>query len=270
MSVPKNIKSSYEEVLPGIYALVPNDVYHASDGLSSSNIKDIHKSIAHYRMAQASPKKQTESMRVGSALHDMVLLPDFYREHYMVASVKGKDTNKYKQTVIDNPDKCVLSIKESDLVHNMRDSLYKNPTISNILDNKSILREVSIWSTDPDTNVNIKCRPDLICNGIIFDLKTTVDPSPRGFIQSIYRFKYFVSDPFYRHVCSTIGMSISDFQFICVGNQVPYLTAIYNLNSDLLGEGVNIYKQSLLRYSEYMLSDDKWDGLANGREVVTL
>ena len=250
--------------------MVPNEEYHAADGLSSTNIKDISRSISHYRMDQANPMKQTESMFTGSALHDMVMLPDYYREHYIVCKTKGNTTDNYKQTVIDNPDKSVLSITQSDLVHNMRDSLYKNPTISEILDSKSVLREVSIWANDLQTSLDIKCRPDLICNGIIFDLKTTIGPSPRGFIQSVYRFKYHVSDPFYRHVCALIGMSITDFQFICVGNKAPYLTSIYNLNSELLAEGVNIYQQSLQRYSEYILSDDKWDGLAQGREVVTL
>lgn len=267
MSAPDNIKSNYNEVLPGMYEFVPNEVYHASDGLSSTNIKDIYKSIDHYKLTS---NKQTDAMIKGSALHDLVLLPDIYKDSYIVSPIKDRRTKAYKQFVLDNSDKQVITLDMSDDIHRMRDSLYKNPTIVRILDSKSVLREVSMWAKDIDTNLLLKARPDLVHEGIIYDLKSTISPSIRGFLGTIYKFKYHVSDAYYRHVCQLNGLTIDDFQFIVVGSTPPYSTAIYKINSDLLGEGVDIYKQSLLTYSNYLLSEDKWSGLSYGREVVTL
>ena len=74
---PKNIIDNYEQVLPGVFAGVPNEVYHASDGISKTNICDIERSVAHYLMSKEHPTQQTDAMQKGSALHDLCLLPDF-------------------------------------------------------------------------------------------------------------------------------------------------------------------------------------------------
>ena len=36
MTAPKEIRDNYEEVMPGVYAGVPNDLYHSVDGLSKT------------------------------------------------------------------------------------------------------------------------------------------------------------------------------------------------------------------------------------------
>jgi len=65
-------------------------------------------------------------------------------------------------------------------------------------------------------------------------------------------------------------MKMDNFIFFAVGNKPPYLTAIYDLNEELLEEGEMFFRNSLLVYKNYLESDDKWDGLENGRELVTL
>jgi hypothetical protein len=65
-------------------------------------------------------------------------------------------------------------------------------------------------------------------------------------------------------------MTVKDFRFLAVGNKPPYLTAIYNLNDDLLIEANEYIRTSLNRYAEYIMGTDKWEGLTYGRECVTL
>jgi hypothetical protein len=55
-----------------------------------------------------------------------------------------------------------------------------------------------------------------------------------------------------------------------VGSKPPYLTAIYDLNADLVGEGMMIYLEALLRADNYFNKGHGWDGLDYGRETVTL
>ena len=270
MVAPKNIVDGYNQILPGIYELVPNEVYHASGGLSRSNLSDISDSVGLYHIRKNNPDKPTDAMIKGSALHDLVLLPDEFKKNYVVSPVHTKTAKAYKKCVEDNPDKSVISIRDSDDIHFMRDALYDNPTIRVILDQNSILREVSLWVKEPITELLLKARPDLISDGIIYDLKTTSTPHAKAFIHSVYKFGYQMQSAYYQDVCRMNGMTISDFQFVVVGSKPPYLTAIYNLNNDLLQEGRERYQGALLAYRNYLDSDDKWDGLTYGREVVTL
>ena len=270
MKIPKEIVDGYTEILPSIFELVPNNTYHQVDGLSKTNLCDISESVSYYHMKKNKPDDPTDSMIKGSALHDLVLLPDEFKKNYVVSPVHTKTAKAYKKCIEDNPDKMVLSIRDSDDVHYMRDSLYANPSIRSILESKSILREVSIWAEHPATGLLVKVRPDLISDGIIFDLKSTNSPHQFGFIHSVYKFQYQVQSAYYQDVCQLNGMTISDFQFIVVGSKPPYLTAIYNLNPELVEEGRARYNEALQTYKNYLDSDDKWDGLPYGREVVTL
>ena len=265
---PKSIKENYEEVIPSVYAMVPNELYHSIDGISSSNIKEIGKSIAHYHYSKEHQKKQTDAMLKGSAFHDMVLLPDVYEATYMMGPTITKTSKKYKQCVLDNPHKTVLPPRMIDDLEYMRDALYKNPSIREILESDTILREVSIWSKDTTTGLLRKCRPDIIVDGVVFDLKTSI--VPHYFLKAVYEFKYHVSAPYYVDICRDIGMNTDEFQFIVVGSKPPYLTGIYRLNDDLMEEGRDYIRSALDTYANYMLSSDDWDGLPQGREVVTL
>jgi exodeoxyribonuclease VIII len=271
MTAPQNIRDNYEEGIPGVYSGVPNEEYHASEGISCSNIKDLDKSIEHFEHREAFDSKQTDAMLVGSALHDRVLLPDTYYKQYVVSPVKTKTSKAHNTFKKDNPDKDILMPYQENNIESMYRALYKNPTIRGILESDTILREVSVWGKDTTTGLLLKVRPDIIVGGICYDIKTTSgDVSPRGFISNVFKYKYQVQVPFYLDVLSLNGMSIHEFKFLVVGSVPPYSTAIYDLNEDLIEEGRDIYRRALNRYSDYLLGVDTWAGLVHGRETVTL
>jgi hypothetical protein len=269
-AAPQNIRDGYEEAIPGVYQLVPNEVYHSSNGISKTNVCDIHESISQYHMRKRSPTKQTDPMIKGSAFHDLVLLPEVYKRDYIVGPTIGKATKKHKAFQEEHPDRTVLTTGTADDIHYMRDALYKNPEIREVLESNTILREVSIWAHHPETNLLVKIRPDIIEGGIIHDLKSTINPHSRGFLHSVYKYSYFVQSPYYQDIAVLAGLKIKDFKFLVVGSKPPYLTAIYNLNDDLVEEGRAKYQEALLRYAAYKTGPDKWDGLIYGRETVTL
>jgi exodeoxyribonuclease VIII len=266
---PQEIRDNYEEIIPGVYALVPNEVYHASEGLSKTNLCDIDEAISVYKMRKAAPQKQTDPMLKGSAFHDLVLLPDVYKQTYLVGPTIGKATKANKQFIIDNPDRIVITVGMADDIHYMRDALYKNPQIREILESDTVLREVSMWVRHNWGDLLCKIRPDIIEGGVIYDLKSTIAPHARGFLHSVYKYKYHVQSAFYQDMADLNGLKISNFKFLVVGSKPPYLTAIYDLNNELVKEGEEIYYAALLKYRKY-LDGDKWDGLDYGRETVTL
>lgn len=265
---PEEISSTYEEVLPGVYSGVPNEKYHSTDGYSHSNLVNVEKSISTYKWSKTH-QKTTDAMIMGSAFHDLVLLPDEYKNTYIVSPVKGKNTKKYQQMVLDNPDKVILTPGVADTIHYMRDSMFNNPSMREHLEAKTNLREVSIWARCPHTNLLRKIRPDMIHDGFIIDLKSSIAPTPWGFKHSIYEYKYFIQSPYYIDTAKLIDLNIKDFLFFVVGKTPPYLTGIYNINEELMEEGRQRYLNALNRMAEYLITEE-WDGLENGREVVTL
>jgi len=270
MTAPNNITSKYTEVMPGVYELVPNDEYHSSDGISKTNVCDIYESIAQYQMHKAYPQKPTDPMIKGSAFHDLVLLPDEYKKNYQVSSTKGKNTEAYKKCVLDHPHQTVITTGMADDIHYMRDALYDNPSIKEVLESKTILREVSCWVKDESTGLLLKIRPDIITDGIIFDLKSTIAPHSRAFLHSVYKYNYHVQSAYYQWCAYLNGMQITNFVFLVVGSKPPYLTASYDIDGDRLVEATDKYREALARYATYKTGNDKWAGLSYGRETVTL
>ena len=66
MTAPNEIRDNYEEVMPGVFAGVPNDLYHSVDGLSKTTICELAKSVSHYKMHKAAEHKPTAAMSVAS------------------------------------------------------------------------------------------------------------------------------------------------------------------------------------------------------------
>lgn len=271
MNAPSNITKNYQEVLPGIYSLVPNSEYHSSEGLSRTNLCDIADySVSTYLMNKSKPDKPSDPLIKGSAFHDLVLLPEEYHKNYLVGPTKDKRSKSWKEFEKDNPGKTIITPGMADDIHYMRDALYDNPSIREILEADTILREVSIWAIDPITELLVKIRPDIIVDGVIYDLKSSSGPHWRAFTHSVWSYNYHVQAVLYPDVAEWNGMTISDFEFLVVGSKPPYLTAKYRLNDDQLAEGEAKYLTALNTYWEYLNSDDKWDGLPYGRETVTL
>lgn len=79
-----------------------------------------------------------------------------------------------------------------------------------------------------------------------------------------------MQDPLYTDVAEMVGLKVKGFLFFFVRSKAPFLTAIYKLNADWANEGRCKYNWALDRLAQYQLSDDKWDGLPRGREVVEL
>ena len=71
---------------PGIYFGMPEDVYHAADGLSNSGMKHLHVSPLNYWHHNLNPdfegREETAALRFGKAAHCLGLEPDRFNERF--------------------------------------------------------------------------------------------------------------------------------------------------------------------------------------------
>jgi exodeoxyribonuclease VIII len=115
--------------------------------------------------------------------------------------------------------------------------------------------------------VDCKARPDwLTPDNIIVDLKTTEDASPRGFAQSVRKYRYDVQAAFYSDgLEAATGKECEGFFFIAVEKSPPFLCAVYFLGADDLLEAKQKYQKNLLTY-RLCKESGIWSGYS---EIVT-
>lgn len=266
---PKNVVGSYMEILPGVFDKVPDEVYHGSTGYSRTNICNVADVSISYMLMKMNHQEESDAMTQGSMTHDLILFPEQFKEKYLVGPTVSRSTKKWKEFKKEYPDKTVVTSSMSDKVFQMRDALYKDPSIRSILENKNSMKEVSIWY-ETEGGILLKCRPDIILDGVIFDLKTSIAPHKEAMRYSAFKYGYDVQSVMYPDLCAKIGMTITDFIFLVVGSNPPHLTARYSFGEELRESGWDKYNRGVSEIYRYEKTNDKWDGLPYGREVVTL
>ena len=140
----------------------------------------------------------------------------------------------------------VLSPDDLAQLHAMRDAIRAHPAASALLSGDG-MAEASVYWTDPATGELCRCRPDWWRkDGIVVDLKTTIDASPEGFAKSLANYRYHVQAPWYLAGTSAAyesGHLPDDWQaprafaFIAVEKAAPYAVAVYMLDTASLEVG---------------------------------
>src|SRR5690625_2309598 len=89
--------------LDGFIAGMPNEVYHASPGVSKSGLDKINRSPAHYKFAPE--VAQTRNMVLGAAMHAALLEPGLFEQEYLLLrDVKDRRVSAYKEAIKNHPE----------------------------------------------------------------------------------------------------------------------------------------------------------------------
>ncbi|WP_096978859.1 PD-(D/E)XK nuclease-like domain-containing protein, partial [Escherichia coli] len=75
---------------PGRYENIPNDVYHAANGISSTMVKDARISLMYYQGCHVSKtikKDRSKVLDMGSLVHTLVLQPEILAEEFSIEPV---------------------------------------------------------------------------------------------------------------------------------------------------------------------------------------
>ena len=254
---------------PGIYTAeqLSNDEYHAADGISCSGLSLVLRSPAHY---QFQPKKaDTRAMQIGTALHCAVLEPERFSSSYMLLKdITDRRKSEYKQAVAVWGDQFVLSGTEADQVAGMQESARSNPHLAGYLSAPGRY-ELSVFATDPETGVLVKCRFDkLLDAGVGFDLKKTQDI--RDFAKSVANYGYHMQEAFYRDVYKwATGEDLRGFAFGAVEEMLPHASAPFVLDEEALDIGRMLYRKALNEYAD-CLAADEWPGIACEPQTIQL
>lgn len=258
---------------PGqFYDDIQNPLYHGGPGVSSSNLKTIAQSPAHYRVMKDHPKPSTPTMMFGTAFHTLLLEPDIFAATYVRAPYQYWTTKEAKlwRAAQQAAGKVVLSgVDDEDepfwkpcdwtRLHNMRNAIMEHPMASLFLQRfipeRSMywLEPVSVRLPDAEIQVNelAKARFDGIdiAHNIGFDLKTAADASYSGFTRAVVDYGYHISRQWYMRGQAATGHALQEFVFIVVEKEPPYAVGAYTIDQRFRGLADSLIRVYLETYS---------------------
>lgn len=263
--LPETTPKSVELQLNVLHKGLPYEIYAATEGLRSSDLKLLKISPAHY--CERQEQKASEAMEFGSLFHKAIENPVAFRDHMKVEPEGDKRTREVKDAItrfredLRSTD-IVVKAKWVDPLLGMLQRIQQHPLASSML--RSGVSETSLRTGDDETGVILKCRPDFItAEGFMLDLKTTRDASEGGFTKSIYGNRrgdlwYGIQAGHYSHCARISKVCRGDaFVFIAVESEPPFGVNVFTLGEQALAP-CEQWRSKLTKQFFECSRDNKW------------
>ena len=256
-----------------------NATYHAHPAVSKSHLDLIARSPLHYWARYLDPNREvpepTAAMRIGTALHTLVLEQDTFEERYITAPQVDRRTKdgkaRWSEFEAEAGDRELIAADDRAMISRMAEAVWSHPAAAALLNWKGKAETTHMW-VDQATGQACKCRPDWLTDDhrLIVDLKTTEDASPAGFRKSIAAFRYHVQAAHYlAGVEAATGTRPDQFLFICVEKKPPYAVAVYAASPVM----VTIGAETAARDLDVLVSckqANAWPGYSDQIEPISL
>lgn len=238
------------------------------DRISASDIKNFLVSPKYYFYKKYEEQKKSELERhfiIGSALHELILEPEFFKNNYIVSPKFDMRTSVGKtahaEFLQQAEGKVLLNIDEYEMIVKMGQSASENETFLDLIWDS--YRELSCYTTDEKTGLKLKMRPDSFAKNksTITDIKSCQKSSYKDFKGDVYKFGYSITSAFYKDF-----LNRENYVFCAIEKQAPYQTALYMLSDDMIEYGRGQYRMALdlLKWSydnNYWCSYNEFDML---------
>jgi len=174
----------------------------------------------------------------------------------------GKDGRSTKateefisQALADKPDAICLG---SDEISEFRDQfrqMLDNPVFARLQD-QTEHREFSVRGIDPETGLQIRCRPDAAGCDFLWDIKTTKERRPlKTFWKSVVDYGYAMQAVLYLQLCRQAGIEAKQFIFLVTSTVQPYECHAVTLPEALLDQARRDLKSVCMDLQTRLLFD---------------
>lgn len=240
--------------------------YRADPGVNKSTLWEIRKSPAHYKYALESQEEtDSPSLRLGRAVHALVLQPDQFDNMYAIAPNVDRRTKEGKQAWAEfieaNEGKEILTADEASDVGSIAFSV--NVTAGNLLD--GCQTEVPLFWDDRRTGIRCKARLDawkeLPDKFVVIDLKTTTDASTDAFTRSAVKYGYHVQAAHYLNGFEAVREPDKpvEWWFVATEKKQPYAVNLIKASQAVIDEGQYVLMTLMDKLNE-CLKTDEWPG----------
>lgn len=248
--------------------IMSNIDYRKAEGVSSTDLKKIAKSPAHYKYWKEHPQEDTPALLFGRAVHKYVLeIEDFFNE-FAVAPNVDRRTKAGKEEwalfEVDNQGKDIISTDDFEKIKSMREVLYNTPFVSTLLGGQ---KEISLFLKDEITGLIMKCRPDVMTDigdtHILIDYKSTDNADSDVFMKQAINLMYDLQMSYYKDILDKITGKNYAVIFIAQEKTPPYCVNVLEANEYFLKSGRDMYRTMLDRMAECE-STGVWYGYMQG------
>lgn len=260
--------------IPGWYSGVPMDAYHgdlcSGPSISSSGLRTIEaKSALHYYSTSylnpnREPQEPKDHFSFGRAAHTLLLGEEGFRAQFAVrpeqwTDWRTKDAQAWKREQ-QAAGRDVLTTKDLDAIKGIAASLGSHYLVkSGILQG---LIEHTIVAQDPVTGVWLKSRPDVlpVADGVLVDIKTTTDASPRAVERTVLDFNYAMQGGLASMVMkSALDFTVTDFVLVFVEKAPPYAVNVTPIDPEWIHYGRRQLRRAIDRFAK-CVETNTWPG----------
>jgi hypothetical protein len=253
----------------GIYPNVPNTDYHADRAsLSHSDAKLLlpPSTPAHFKHRKDHPPPPKRVFDFGHAAHRFVL-----GEGETIVPVDADDWRtkaaKEQAETARAEGKVPLLRAEFDKACAMADALQQNPDAATLFTHG--VAEQSMYTTDPETGIQLRGRADWINNNTIVDYKTAATADPDTFERHSTKYKYYLQAAWYLDLAAALGIPSPTFLLVVQEKTAPYLSTVLRFDDIAIHEGRLLKRQAINTYA-HCLNTGEWPAYPRGIQLISV
>lgn len=220
--------------------------YHRHPAIGSSMLETFRNSrrefYGRFVSKEIPPKEPTDAMKLGTLVHLALLEPDKFAETVVTMPnlYLGEEWNWRKPAHREARDamqsrfaaegKSCVELVDYETIQAMVAAIHANKYAHKLV-TATGLPEYSIFWTDEETGLELKCRVDWWATNPL-DIKTTNDPSPEGFARTATQLGYFRKAAHYATGIESLTGKKAQVVMLAVENKLPHRVANYDLNDN--------------------------------------
>lgn len=254
---------------------MPAEKYHEHPAIGASMIEIFRRSRREFYQrfveCEEVPAKRTDPMDLGTLIHARLLEPLRFEEllapQFPSTNEAGEEWNWRKPAHRDERDAWYAKHADGKIVISEEERTDLDKIIGAVLNNQHARRlleregksEYSIFWTDYETGLNLKCRVDWF-SSIPLDLKSSADVSPAEYSRQIVKLGYHRKLAHYLDgIAAHVGEPVP-MVHLAVETKTPYRVATYDINdADLRGRSLGErQRRELLRQIQKCYADNDW------------
>ncbi len=261
-----------------------NADYHADRDSYSSTLVKAMEVPAKARHMMLNPQNTNDTFMLGSAIHKWILERDRFCDEFLTGITAARRSKADKQAwaawfsehgangeaIIELPaaqwngefeaqtGKSLVTPESLQQIIDMAESVALNPNAMELLSGGQA--EQSVYWTDDETGLPLRCRPDYLNDNFISDLKSCQSVSDRALTRAIADYGYGISQAMYQDGVYQVTGVWRPFTFIFIEKTAPYLCRVIALDEDAQYASHAKYRQLLARL-KHCLDTDTWPGI---------
>lgn len=234
-----------------------HEQYLAAPGLQSSALKELAlRTPAHYFHRIHNPRTTTPAMEFGTKVHaallenaPLIVRPDFDRR-----TKEGKAGFLEFQQLHANS--LFVTEDEAQKVGAMRESVFALEGVGEAIAHGFVERS----GYGNLRGHAVKIRPDILHNGVIYDLKTTTNAAPDSFAREVVNFGYHIQAALYLAIANVIEPGCaSEYRWIAVEKEGPNCASLFVASEDFIQIGMVAVVEALTKLAACTASKE-WIG----------